>query len=91
MGENAKKYLSKFMWDNLRDSMIVYLTENKLLQQVQNIELINWKWFGIHCAAQRKPLSKNVQLRQYLAMKLFFISQFQVAHFAFSILWETLL
>ena len=42
--------------------MIVNLTKNRFLQQVQKIELINWEWTGIHYAAQRKPFSKNVQL-----------------------------
>ena len=42
--------------------MIVTLTENRFLQQVKKMELINWDWLGIHYAAQDKPLSKNVQL-----------------------------
>ena len=40
--ENMKKYLSKFMKDSLRDSMIGNLTENVFLQQVQKIELTNY-------------------------------------------------
>ena len=40
--KNMKKYLSKFMKDNLRDSMIGNLTENGFLQQVQKIELTNY-------------------------------------------------
>ena len=38
-GENTKQYLSKFIYDNLRSSMIVNLPENRFLQQVQKIEL----------------------------------------------------
>ena len=41
-GKNSKKkYLSKLIKDNLKDSMIVNLTENRFLQHVQKIELIN--------------------------------------------------
>ena len=52
--------------------MIVNLTENRFLQQVQKIRLLNWDWLEIHYAAQRKPLSKNVHLcnilpRNYLS------------------------
>ena len=36
-----KIYLSKFMWDNLRNSMIENLTKNIFLEQVKKIELIN--------------------------------------------------
>ena len=61
---STKKYLSKFMWVNLRDFMIVNLTENKL---------INWDWLGIHYVAEKKPPSENVQLWEYLAKKLSFI------------------
>ena len=32
-----EKYLSKFMKDKVKDSMIVNLTENRFLQQVQKI------------------------------------------------------
>ena len=39
---SKKKYLSKLIKDNLKDSMIVNLTENRFLQHVQKIELINW-------------------------------------------------
>ena len=45
-----KKYVSKIMYDNLRNSM----TKNRFLQQDQKIELINWEWFGILNAAQAK-------------------------------------
>ena len=38
--------------------MIVNLTKNRLLQQVQKIELLNWDWFGILYAIQRKLLPK---------------------------------
>ena len=38
--------------------MIVNLTENRFLQQVPKIELINWDWFGIHHAAQTNPFLK---------------------------------
>ena len=61
--------------------MIVKLTENRFLQLVQKIELINWDWFGIHYAAQRKLPYKNVQ---YLAMNLSFLFEFQLVPFAFS-------
>ena len=39
---SKKKYLSKLIKDNLKDSMIVNLTENRFLQHVRKIELINW-------------------------------------------------
>ena len=39
-GRNMKKIMSKFMQDNLRNSMIVNLRKNRFLQQVQKIELI---------------------------------------------------
>ena len=38
---STKKYFSEFMYDNLKVSMIVNLTENRFLQQVQKIEMIN--------------------------------------------------
>ena len=38
---DTKKYLPKFMQDNLRDSMIASLTENRFLQQFQKNEFIN--------------------------------------------------
>ena len=67
--------------------MIVNLTKNRFLQQVQKIELINWEWTGIHYAAQRKPFSKNVQLcnispRNYLS----YIFEFQLVPLAFSLI-----
>ena len=40
-GEKNTKNVSNFMQDNIRDSMIVNLTKNIFLQQVQKIELIN--------------------------------------------------
>ena len=36
-GKIQNEYLSKFMYDNSRDSMIVNFTENRFLQQVQKI------------------------------------------------------
>ena len=48
---STKKYLPKFVYDNLKDSMIVILIENRFLWQVQKIELINWDWLGINYAA----------------------------------------
>ena len=39
--ENMKKYVLKFMYNSLRNTMIVNLRKNKLLQQVQKTELIN--------------------------------------------------
>ena len=36
-----KNYLSQFMRDNLRNSIIVNLTKKRFLQQVRGIELIN--------------------------------------------------
>ena len=54
--------------------MIVNLTRKKFLEMVQKIELINW--FEINYAVQKKPSRppppKNIQLWQYLAMKLSF-------------------
>ena len=70
--------------------MTVNLTENRFLQQVQKIELMNWDWLGIHYATQRKPPSKNVQLWQYLAKKLSFIFEFELVPFDFSLIWENL-
>ena len=35
------KYVLKFMYNSLRNTMIVNLRKNKLLQQVQKTELIN--------------------------------------------------
>ena len=43
-GEIQYKSLSKCVQDNLKDSVTVNLTETRLLQQVQKIELINWDW-----------------------------------------------
>ena len=40
-GRNMKKYLLKFMLDNLRIT-IVNQTKNRFLQQAKKIELINW-------------------------------------------------
>ena len=40
-------YMSKFMLDNLRNSMIINLKQNRLLQQPLKTELINWHWLGI--------------------------------------------
>ena len=37
--KKMKKYVSKFMQDNMRDSMIINLTKNRILQQVQKIKL----------------------------------------------------
>ena len=34
-------YMSKFMLDNLRNSMIINLKQNRLLQQLLKTELIN--------------------------------------------------
>ena len=57
--------------------MIVNVTRKKFLEMVQKIELINW--FEINYAVQNKPPRpppppppKNIQLWQYLAMKLSF-------------------
>ena len=50
MGKSTKKYVSKFMKDNLRNLKI----KKRFLHEVQKIELINWEWFGIPHAAQRK-------------------------------------
>ena len=48
--------------NGLRDSMIANFTENRFLQQVQKIELINWDWLKIslYCS---KETSKNKQLQ----------------------------
>ena len=84
---STKKYLSKFMYDNLKDSMIVNLTENRFLQQVQKIEFINWDLFGIYYAARRKLLSKNVQLCNILPRNyLSYIFEFQLVPFVFSLI-----
>ena len=40
-GGNTKRYQSNFLQDNLRDTVIVNLKEDRFLQQVQKIELIN--------------------------------------------------
>ena len=38
--KNEKKYVSKFMQDNMKDSMIIInLTKNRIWQQVQKIKL----------------------------------------------------
>ena len=36
-----KKYVTKFMQDNLKNSMMINLTKNRFLQQVQKTEPIN--------------------------------------------------
>ena len=59
-GKNMKKYVSKFMQNTLRNSM----TRNRFLQHVQKTCLdfcnmfINWEWFGIPHAPQRKFFPK---------------------------------
>ena len=37
--KKIKKYVSKFMQANMRDSMIINLTKIRILQQVQKIKL----------------------------------------------------
>ena len=37
--KKIKKYVSKFMQVNMRDSMIINLTKIRILQQVQKIKL----------------------------------------------------
>ena len=50
------------------------------------MELINWDWLGIHYAAQRKPLSKNIQLCNILPRNyLSYAFEFQLVPFAFSL------
>ena len=67
--------------------MIVNLTENRFLQQVQKIELINWDWPGIHYAIQRKLVSKNVQLCNILPRNyLSYIFDFELVPFALSLI-----
>ena len=61
------------MQDNLRDSLIVNLTENRSQQF----------WNSLCC---RKRPSKNAQLWQYLDMKLSFIFKFPLVLFAFSLI-----
>ena len=34
------------------------MTKNRFLEHVQKIEHINWEWFGVFHAAQRKLLPK---------------------------------
>ena len=36
-----KRYMSKFVLDNLRNSMIINLKQNRILQQVLKTELMN--------------------------------------------------
>ena len=63
--------------------MIINLTENRFLQLVQKIELINWDWFRIHYVAQRKSPSNNVQSWQYIILRLSFIFEFLIVFFCF--------
>ena len=49
-----KKYVSKFMYNNLRNSM----TKNRLSQHVQKIEHINWGWFGTLQCCSKETVSK---------------------------------
>ena len=37
--KKIKKYVSKFMQANMRDSMIINLTKTRIMQQVQKIKL----------------------------------------------------
>ena len=86
-GKNAKKYVLKFVWSNLRNSMKKY----RFLEQVQNTELINWEWSEIPHAAQKKFFSKMYcpdMLWQYPDIKLSFIFQFQLVPFAFILILE---
>ena len=53
-GKNMKKYVLKFMQNNLRNSM----TKNRFLQHVQKTDDINWAWSEITDGAQRKLFPK---------------------------------
>ena len=66
--------------------MIVNLTENRFLQQVQKIELINWDWdwLEIHYALRGNPFQKCTGKVIY-CQEFFFIFEFELAVlFAFS-------
>ena len=52
-----KAYMSKFMQDNLRNSMIINLKQNRFLQQILKIKLTNWDWLGIFQAPPPKKIS----------------------------------
>ena len=49
------KNMSKIMQNNLINS----ITKNRFSQHVQKTEHINWGWFGIPHAAQRKLIPKS--------------------------------
>ena len=54
-GRIMREYLWKFMYDNLKYSMIVNLTKSRFLEHFQKIELVDWYWLGIFHDAWRIP------------------------------------
>ena len=54
MGKIWKKMCWIIMYNNLR----ICMTKTRFSQLVQKTEHINWEWFGILHAAQRKLLPK---------------------------------
>ena len=76
---STKKYLSKFMWVNLRDFMIVNLTENKLINWETDLEFI----ILLKRNLPRKMYSyENILPRNYLS----YIFEFQLFPFPFSLI-----
>ena len=83
--KDTKKYISKFMQDNLRNYMSVNLTKIDFSNRLRKLNSQTETLISNSSCCSKKAPFKNVQLWRYLDMKLFSTFQFQIVSILFTL------